>query len=228
MRLKELSILGCGVALIATSVIGCAVPRMAPPADVAGASEVLIVSDRSRASGALVSEGFKVGGYEVTDVDRDWNSTSSVGIGPWSKETKTTGFAYALQSKGKKLTGKCASEKKSQGIFAMGGTFSWGDLQVACTCEGESGKAELLMTKDGRSLKLGGREYKVEPINSLEGGGTQSEPSGFRADADELLGAVEVQHPGQIWLKKGLDDTVKEQASCVFVGLMLYQPPKDD
>lgn len=201
---------------------GCATPRMAPPSDIAAASEVLVVSDRSRASGALANEGFKLGSYEVVDVDRKWTSTDSTGIGPWSKETKTTGFSYALMSKGgKKLPGKCSSESSAQGLRG----FSWGSIKIACTCEGEAGKAELLMIDDDRGLKLGGKDYKVQPINAVAGGGTQSNPTGFRADAEEPLGAVEVLHPGQVWLRKGLDDATRDSAVCAFVGLMLYKAP---
>jgi len=203
---------------------GCATPRMAAPADIASASDVLVVSDRSRASGAFVNEGFKLGSYEVVDVDRKWTSTDSTGIGPWSKETKTTGFSYALASKGKKLPGKCSSESSSHGI----GGFNWGSVKIACACEGEGGKAELLMIDEGRSLKIGDKEYKVQPINAVAGGGTQSNPTGFRADAEAPLGAVEVVHPGQVWLSKGLPDATRDQAVCAFVGLMLYKAPSDN
>ena len=206
------------------SLFGCATARMAAPADIAGASEVLTVSDRSRASGALVNEGFKLGEYEVVDVDRKWDSSSSSGIGPWSKEKKTTGFSYALSSHGKKMPGKCSSETKSQGF----GGFNWGSLEIACSCEGEGGKAEVLMVKDGRTLKVDDKQYKLEPITAVEGGGTQSNPTGFRADADQPLGAVEVVHPGQVWLAKGLDAPTRAKATCAFVGLMLYKAPSEN
>jgi hypothetical protein len=209
--------------LSSVSVIGCATPRMAPPADIASASEVLTVSDRSRASGALANEGFKLGNYEVVDVDRKWNSTSGSGVGPWSKETKTTGFSYVLASGGKKLPGKCSSVTKSQGF----GGFNWGSVRIACECDGEAGKVELVMTDTGRTMKVGDKEYKVEPINAVEGGGTQSNPTGFRADGDEPLGAVDVGHPGQVWLKKGLDDGTRSKTTCAFVGLMLYKAPSE-
>jgi hypothetical protein len=51
------------------SLIGCRTTRMEPPSDIAGASEVLTVSDRSRWSGSFVNEGFKLGTYEIVDVD---------------------------------------------------------------------------------------------------------------------------------------------------------------
>ena len=204
--------------------LGCATARMAAPPDIADAAEVLTVSDRSRASGAFVDEGFKLGNYQVVDVDRKWTSTDSTGIGPWSKETKTTGFSYAVEASGKKVPGKCSSESTAHGI----GGFDWGSIKIACACEGASGKAELVMIDDGRSLKLAGKEYKVSPINAVVGGGTQSSPTGFRADAEEPLGAVEVLYPGQIWLKQGLDAATREQTVCAFVGLMLYQAPSDN
>jgi len=211
--------------LLSTVVLtGCATPRMAPPADIAGASEILTVSDRSRASGSFVNEGFKLGNYEVVDVDRKWNSSSGGGVGPWSKETKTTGFSFALASGGKKLPGKCSSVTSTQGI----GGFNWGKVRIACECEGDGGKVELVMTDTGRSMKVGDKEYKVEPINAVEGGGKQSDPSGFRADGDEPLGAVEINHPGQVWLKKGLDDATRSKATCAFVGLMLYKAPSEN
>jgi hypothetical protein len=209
--------------LSSVATIGCATPRMAPPADVAKASEVLTVSDRSRAAGAFVNEGFKLGAYQIVDVNRKWTSTEGTGIGPWSKETKTTGFSYTLAAGGKKLPGKCSSVSKSQAI----GNFSWGSLEIACSCEGEAGKAELVMTDTGRTMRMGNKEYKVEPINAVEGGGTQSNPTGFRVDGEEPLGAVEVVHPGQVWLKKGLDDATRAQTACTFVGLMLYKAPSE-
>jgi len=202
----------------------CATARMAAPADIAGASEVLTVSDRSRASGTFVNEGFKLGSYEVVDVNRKGTSGDSTAVGPWSKETKTTTFSYALAKSGKKLPGKCSSTSSSHSV----GGFSWGGTQIACVCEGEAGKAEILMTDESQTMKVGGKDYKLQPINALEGGGKQSKPAGFRADADEPLGAVEVVHPGQVWLKKGLDDASRDLTTCGFVGLMLYKEPAGD
>ena len=98
---------------------------MEPPSDIAGASEVLTVSDRSRCSGSFVNEGFKLGNYEVVDVDRKWNSTTSIGVGPWSKETEPPASPIALAAGGKKLPGKCSSVSSSHGI----GGFSWGQVK---------------------------------------------------------------------------------------------------
>jgi hypothetical protein len=215
-----------GVLLLGAS--ACAGPRMAPPADLAGSSDVLAVSDRSRASGALVNEGFTLGPYAVTDVDRKWDSSSGVSVGPWGKETKTTGFSFKLAGAGQKLKGKCESELKKQSILSLGGSFDWGSTTIACSCEGGADKASLVLSKDANKLTIGSTDYPIQQIHSVAGGGDQSAPSGFRADSDAPLGAVEVLYPGQVWLKKGLDEPTRGNVSCLFTGLMLYKPPSDN
>jgi hypothetical protein len=207
--------------LSSISVVGCRTVRMAAPSDIASASEVLTVSDRSQWSGSFVNEGFKLGNYEVVDVDRKWTSTGGIGIGPWSKDTRTTGFSYVLAAGGKKLPGKCSSVETSQSV----GGFSWGHVKIACACDGDTGRAELLITDGARTMKVGDKEYTVAAIDKVEGGGTLFNPTGFRADGDGPLGAVEVVYPGQVWLKKGLDDATRDKTTCAFVGLMLYKPP---
>ncbi len=210
------------------SVSACATARMAPPADVAGSSDVLAVSDRSRASGAFVNEGFKLGPYTIADVDRKWDSSSGVSVGPWGKETKTTGFSFTLAGGDTKLKGKCESELKKQSILGLGGSFDWGSTTIACSCEGGANKASLVLSKDQNKITVGGTDYPVQQIHSVQGGSDQSTPTGFRADSDGPVGAVEVLYPGQVWLKKGLDEPTRGDVSCLFTGLMLYKPPSDN
>jgi hypothetical protein len=220
----------CALVLMTGLAIGvgaCAGPRMAPPADVSGSSDVLAVSDRSRASGAFVNEGFKLGPYTVADVDRKWDSSSGVSIGPWGKETKTTGLSFTLSGGDTKLKGKCESELKKTSILSLGGSFDWGSTTIACSCEGGTDKASLVLSKDANKLSIAGTDYPVKQIHAVQGGGDQSTPTGFRADSDTPLGAVEVLYPGQIWLKKELDEPTRGDVSCLFTGLMLYKPPSD-
>ncbi len=206
----------------------CAGPRMAAPADVSSSSEVLPVSDRSQASGALVNEGFKLGPYAIADVDRKWNSSSGVSVGPWGKETKTTGFSFTLAGGETKLKGKCESVLEKSSMLALGGSFDWGNTTIACSCEGGADKAALVLSKDANKLTIGSTVYPIQQVHSVVGGSDQTAPSGFRADSDGPLGAVEVLYPGQVWLKKGLDEPTRGNVSCLFTGLMLYKPPSDN
>ncbi len=215
----------CALLLVVSA---CAGPRMAAPADLSASSDVLPVSDRSRASGALVNEGFKLGPYAIADVDRKWDSSSGISVGPWGKETKTTGFSFTLAAGDTKLKGKCESELKKQSILSLGGSFDWGSTTIACSCEGGTDKVSLVLSKAANKLTIGSADYPIQQIHSVEGGGDQSAPSGFRADSDGPLGAVEVLYPGQVWLKKGLDEPTRGNVSCLFTGLMLYKPPSDN
>jgi len=206
----------------------CAGPRMAAPSDVSSSSEVLPVSERSRASGALVNEGFKLGPYTIADVDRKWDSSSGVSVGPWGKESKTTGFSFTLAGGDTKLKGKCESVLQKQSVLSLGGSFDWGSTTIACSCEGGAEKASLVLSKDANKLTLGGTDFLLQQIRGVVGGSDQSTPSGFRADSDAPLGAVEVLYPGQVWLKKGLAEPTRGNVSCLFTGLMLYKPPSDN
>ncbi|HEY3666333.1 MAG TPA: hypothetical protein VGL19_10045 [Polyangiaceae bacterium] len=227
MKNSELGLwVGQCVALLAVS--ACAGPRMAAPADISGSSDVLLVRDRSRASGSLANEDFTLGPYVIADVDRKWDSSSGVSVGPWGKESKTTGFSFTLAAGSTKLKGKCESALKKQSVLGGGGSFDWGSTVIQCGCEGGADKASLVLSKDANKLTIGSTDYPIQPIYGVSGGGVQSAPSGFRADSEGPLGAVEVLFPGQVWLKKGLDEPTRGNVSCLFTGLMLYKPPSDN
>lgn len=202
---------------------------MAVPPAVAQNSEVLEVTDRSGWQGALADESFNLGPYQVADVDRDWNSGSGFSIGPFAKKKATTGYQYQLAGEGSKLTGQCGSETK-QSSWSVSDTseISWSSTTVACSCSGHGDLATLTWSKDKSEVSVAGQIYELEPIYEVEGGGSTSEPVGFSARGGETLGAVEVSHPGRVWLDKSLAPAAKVQAGCLFVGLLLYAPPSTD
>src|SRR4051812_40261524 len=168
-------LLGQGVLCLTLS--ACAGPRMAAPADVSSSSDVLPVSDRSHASGALVNEGFKLGPYDIADVDRKWDSSSGVSVGPWGKETKTTGFSFTLAAGKTKLKGKCESVLEKQSVLSFGGgSFDWGSTTIACTCEGGPDKASLVLSKDANKLTVGTTDYPLQQVHGVVGGSDQSTP----------------------------------------------------
>lgn len=206
----------------------CAGPRMAAPLDVSSASDVLPVSERSRASGALANEGFKLGPYAIANVDRKWDSSSATSVGPWGTKRKTTGFSFTLAGGDSKLKGKCESVLEKKSVLSLGGSFDWGSTTIACACDGAPDKASLVLSKEANKLTIGNTDYPLQQVHGIAGGGDQSAPSGFRADSDAPLGAVEVLYPGQVWLRKGLDEATRSNVSCLFTGLMLYKPPSED
>lgn len=217
-----------GVLLVAF-VSGCAPAKMAVPPAVAKNSEVLEASDRSSWQGALVDESFKLGPYQVADVDRDWNSGSGFSIGPFADKKATTGYQYQLVGGGANLTGQCGSEtKKGSWALSESSEVSWSSTTVACSCSGQGEPATLTWSAEDSEVAIGGKTYALEPIHETDKGGSTSEPVGFSVQGGEPLGAVEVTHPGRVWLNRALAPSVKAQASCLFVGLLLYTPPSTD
>jgi hypothetical protein len=199
---------------------------MAVPPGVAKTSELLEVTDRSDWSGSLTDESFKLGTYAIKDVDRDWDSNSGFSVGPFADKKATAGFKYQLAGGGPTLKGSCAAETKEKSWdLSSTSEISWGDTTVACSCAGGGDAATLTWSEKTSELNVSGTTYELEPIYQTDSGAQVSEPVGFSARAGSYLGAVEVSRPGRVWLDKGLDPQTKAKASCLFAGLMLYQPP---
>ena len=206
---------------------------MQVPPEIAARSEVLEVSDRSAWSGALADESFKLGTYAIKNVDRDWNSSSGFSVGPFSKETATTGYQFGFEAKGTKLSGKCASSKKENEVSLGGGmSLEFQFAKLACSCE--AGDKVATVVVEGRGEKINGElstsagKYKVASIHEVDGGMSQGGPSGYRVDGEKPIGAADVMRPGRAFLDKSLEAGEKAELGCLFAGLMLYMPPKDD
>ena len=215
--------------VVAVLALGCGSVRMALPPQVAETSEMLEVTDRSGWTGALTDEGFKLARYSVKEVDRDWDSNSGFSIGPFEDKKATTGYQYQLTGGGPTLKGQCGSQTKKQSWdLTNSSEISWGDTTVACSCTGGGDAATLTWSEESSEVTVQGTTYQLEAVHETDNGGQSSDPVGFAARAGDYLGAVEVTRPGRVWLNKGLDAAAKAKASCLFVGLMLYQPPARD
>jgi len=225
MHTKDLRVLR-GVPVVVVVALGCAGPKMAVPPGVAQTSELLEVTDRSDWSGGLADEDFKLGRYAVKDVDRDWDSGSGFSVGPFADKKATAGFKYQLAGGGPTLKGSCASETKEKSWdLSASSEISWSKTTVACSCVGGGDTSTLTWSEKAAEVTVSGTTYELEPIFQTDSGAQVSDPVGFSARAGSYLGAVEVSRPGRVWLDKGLDPKTKAKASCLFAGLMLYQPP---
>ena len=221
------------VVVLGGTSLGCSTPKMQVPPEIAAGSEVLEVADRSAWSGALADESFKLGPYAIKEVDRDWNSSSGSSIGPFSTEKATTGYRFGFEAKGTKLAGMCASSKKENEVSLGGGmSLEFQFAKLACSCE-EGGKVATVVV-EGKGEKINGElstsagKYKIASIHEVEGGMSQGGPSGYRVDGEKPIGAADVIRPGRAYLAKSLDAGEKAELGCLFAGLMLYMPPKDD
>ncbi len=203
---------------------------MSVPQDVVKASEELKVADRSSWSGALADESFKLGSYEVADVDRDWNSGSTWSVVGFSSESIAGGYSFAFKDKGGSMVGICATEETDNSLD-LGSGMSVGKqtAKVACTCGDDANVLLQSSTGDdyGGALNTSGGTYQIQAIYDRDGGISDGTPAGYRVDGDGPLGAVDVIKPGRAWIANGIDHTERKQLACIFAGLMLYMPPRD-
>jgi hypothetical protein len=215
------------VVLVAAATAGCAPVRMAVPKDVGGASDEIVIADRSSMSGALADESFKMGPYQVTDVDRKWTSSSGGFFGSATK----AGYAFALKAPEGAYKGACASIVDETSVGMFGGTFSSQNFDVKCECAGPA-QANFEMKSDTTSQyrgKVNARNttFDIEGIYNDEKGSSSSKAIGYYVHGGDAVGAVEVVGKGRVWLAKTLDPGTRADVACLFAGLLLHKPPSE-
>lgn len=225
-----------GVLAVGLGLGACAGPRMVAPHDVSQGSQTLEVADRSSMSGSLVNESFKLGGFQVTDVDRDWNKKSGFAVAGYSNDTTTTGYSYNLKTGTDAWAGSCASSANKKGVAILGGEAAWGSSSITCECKSGATTASVVLKADSPDstkkmsgeLSAGGAKYKVTVVAETDKSNLSESPAGFRYDgADGAVGAVEILRPGRVWLNERLPETERPPVACLSAGLMLYQAPSD-
>lgn len=205
--------------------------RLAAPAALANDSEVHAAEDRSLFSGAFANESFRIGPYAVSDVDRDWDKSSSVGLGDYSRAKITSGYEFRFAAPSGTGKARCSSRRDKDAVALSGSSsLAWVHDQRTCRCELNGAIAEITLSDDGDSAQLSGQHYSVQRLHHTEQGMRLPEPLGFSLSTLEgqAVGAVELEHPGRIWLGSALSPADKAQLSCVFSGLLLFQAPDLD
>ena len=226
-------VLGCFVVCAAAGMGACTMleTRLAAPASLATGAEVYTAEDRSLFSGAFANESFRIGPYAVSDVDRDWDKSSSVGLGDYSRAKITSGYKYQFADSTGTGKARCRSRRDKDAVALSGSSsLAWVHDQLTCHCELDSGRAELTLSDDGDGALIGGQPYSVQRLHHTEQGMRLPEPLGFAVSSADgtAVGAVELEHPGRIWLASTLRQEDRAQLSCVLSGLLLFQAPDLD
>jgi hypothetical protein len=214
----------------AVGAVGCSVAHMALPGDFTGHTQVLAARDRSSGSGALVNESFELGPYGVRDVKRDWASVDEATTGDVTRRETTSSYFYVLKTADVHLEGRCTG--RSGGAETQLGDGWSLSSSVRARLECECGPVASLKIEHDEGSVVGtlthrSRVYDLRAVTALEDGSTQSDPAGYRVDGDEPLAAVDVQHPGRVWLKPDTDEPGRAELTCLLAGLMLYQLPRE-
>jgi hypothetical protein len=211
----------------------CTPAHMAVPKDVSTASQEIVITDRSSMTGALANESFKMGPYQVADVNRKWNSSSSSGIAGFSSGKSRGGYAFAFKAAEGTYAGTCTSLLDEKSVSLFGGALGTQRFTVLCECAGPA-KARCEMSADdsaryrGTVSTGGGGSYAIEGIYTDEKGKSTSSPLGYQVRGGESVGAVEVLNKGRVWLSRSLEAPRRAEVACLFAGLLLYQAPKSD
>lgn len=231
---KNQRVLGSFALTMGVAIVGCAGPRMVPPADVSSISDGVEARDRSRASGLLANESFELGAYHVDNVDRDATSRSGSDVGGYGDSETTTGYSYGLTSASGNVQGACGSLAKRRSVSMGGGSsVDWGSTEITCRCTIGDAMSEIrlagLQGANAGTVRLPSHgALTVTAVTETDKSNYGSSVPGFRVDSPEgPVGAVETLYPGKVWIERGTTGEEADHLACLFVGLMLYVPPSE-
>lgn len=180
----------------------------------------------------MADESFQLGAFAVTEVDRDWTSTSDVEMFGFTQGRTTGGFSFHTSGEGASHVGVCTTEVNDNSQDLGGGvTFSNERQSVGCFCRAGDEVAFLAVraattSKYQGEVTIGPTRYKITGVYERESGPDSGDPTGYRVDSDTgPIGAADVIKPGRVWISRTLPADQRSPLVCLFAGLLLYQPP---
>lgn len=190
-RTRRVGACASGSAAFAAVIVlsaGCSNLKMAVPEELARVSEELPITGRSRFAGLPgVNESFRIGSYEITDVDRDSEIAGSVSILGHSHKHIQGGYSYLFRGSKNQLTGECVISADKRGLSAGGPVSVEKALgTLGCVCRGSNltmplsyttgmgtragGEWALGAGKSSRGkLRAAGRHFSIKMVSSTEG-----------------------------------------------------------
>jgi hypothetical protein len=213
--------------------LGCTPLKMGAPADLAKDADIISVTERSRMTGALANETFKLGPYEIKNVKRGWNSGDS-SSGPIN-DTKSAKTSYGFTFKGPlgEAQAKCGSQIANETFKLLPIDVESSQINIGCVSEGAGANAKFQLAAENDD-KLGGpvvahaNNLSVAAISHFSNGVRAREPVGYEFRSGPAVSAVELDYPGKVWMARSLDDQTRADLACLAAGLMLYLPPNHD
>ena len=181
-----------GLALLTGS--ACAPLKMAVPADLANDSDVIQVTDRSRMTGALANESFKMAPYEVTNVDRKWNSSENKSVRVYSSSDTKTGYSFTFKAPQGEAKGQCGSQSQQQNTSVMGFDVTTSRDAIGCVCEGAAASSKIQITASdggnyGGQVTAHANNFTLTAGMKYENGMQAQDPVGYEFRSVKLIGA---------------------------------------
>jgi hypothetical protein len=210
---------------------------MATPPEVRSAEELRVDGLSMLHGGLFVKEDFTIGEYAVSHVERGASSQTRYPTLLGSARDEASGYSYRIAHGAEGLHGECWVEASENKIQLGKMTLRQKAVKMGCACSApedpkDSPEASVVLEAHygdyGGALSVRGAPYRITAIYETQGGGRMPfTPAGYRVDADDFVGAVDILHPGHVWIDKGLDPSKRDDVACVFAGLLLYVLPSD-
>lgn len=238
MFLKNLTQTALVVLFGATLLTSCKVADMYQDAALAQtATEVPVVGRKA----LRPNKDFHIGAYTVTNVRRSWVRSSGFSLFQLEATRKSQRFGFTLRDSAGHETYVSSEAGISSQEIPLGKIFSVElggenrEVFVSNIQAGSSGVWQLVTKDPGADilfkdfsgvLKNAEAEIRIEPVHQYQNAnrGSSQDILGYEfRDGMELLGAVQVNGKGKMWLKNDLSPEQRKVLSAAAASLLLYR-----
>src|SRR5262245_27171516 len=104
-NMKKTLIIGLSLASLA-AIEGCTPVRLKAP-EAVKASQELKIEGYSQGKFAFKAKDFKIGTYDVTGIDHDWQKGSGVSVGGYNASKSKNAYRFNVSAQGRSLHAEC-------------------------------------------------------------------------------------------------------------------------
>jgi hypothetical protein len=217
--MKKTLIIGLSLAALAAAQ-GCTPVRLKAPAAVKSSQE-LKVEGYSQGKFAFKAKDFKIGAYQVTGIDHDWQKGSGVSAGPYSANKTKNAYRFDVKAQGRSVHAECTEIAAQQSI----GGFGKSRVNLNCSCaEGDTVRATFELKNGSGQAQVGGVTYEMNELHEAESGHEIMKALGYDFRGAKGTGAVDVTGTGRAWMPATESEDEQLGLVCSYAGFMLYRP----
>ena len=210
------------IALLSLCLFGvaCTPLRLKAPASVSQSTE-LKIEGYKQGSFSFKDKDLRIGSYQVTNIDRDWDEGSQTSVGPWQRDSSKKAYRFDVIAQGRTLHAECG-ERATQNQVAGWGTSK---VTLQCTCgEGSNEHAKVELVNGTGNAQIQGVPYDLASLHLAENGAHVNAPLGYEFRGAQGSGAIDVSVNGRAWLPSNASEDQSLALVCSYAGFLLYRP----
>lgn len=199
--------------------------RLSVPPELAKSSDVLLVEDRAFAPGAFgTREDFRLGGRQVSQVERQ-SFGFGLSVGGVSSESASGGYSFQIDGQRGPLQGRCVTseagfEAQLTSVLSLDSRKS--NLVCECGASAQLSLADGDFSDYSGKLQVEGRSYEISTVYEA------LFPAGYTVSGKNPVAMLDNMNPGQrVWIARSWETEHRDELSCLFASLLLYQPPTE-